>query len=322
MTNPSGRDGYTQAYNYRYYTTSDPDTRIAITPPPGYDPADYELIGRYVAHLVATIPDQSQLFNRLSRIFPGWMNSAEWNYHRDSLFSMAPVGISHLYADGDYAAKARVWKEHQNYLRGLQTFFSADPRVPEEFRRKTAAIGLELLLDLRMPKMDGLDVVRAIRAKHPDARIVIITTFAGDEDIFRSLKAGAMGYLLKDAPRQQIIEAVRIVSAGEQYIPFVIASKAAEHALKPQITAREIEVLQRMARGESNKEIGVALFISEGTVKTHVKSVLAKLEATNSTFGRCCSKAAHASSPSPASATICMSRCMPSIAAKPSRATV
>jgi len=140
-----------------------------------------------------------------------------------------------------------------------------------------------LLLDLRMPKMDGLDVVRAIRAKHPNARIVIITTYAGDEDIFRSLKAGAMGYLLKDAPRQKIIEAVRTVSAGEQYIPSAIALKAAEHALKPQVTPREVEVLRRMARGESNKEIGAALFISEGTVKTHVKSVLAKLEATSRT---------------------------------------
>ena len=140
-----------------------------------------------------------------------------------------------------------------------------------------------LLLDLRMPKMDGLDVVRAIRARHPDARIVIITTFAGDEDIFRSLKAGAMGYLLKDAPRQQIIEAVRTVFAGEQYIPASIAAKAALHALKPQVSIREIEVLGRMARGESNKEIGVALFISEGTVKTHVKSVLAKLDAVSRT---------------------------------------
>jgi two-component system NarL family response regulator len=140
-----------------------------------------------------------------------------------------------------------------------------------------------LLLDLRMPKLDGFEVVRVIRAKHPRARIVIITTFNGDEDIFRSLKAGAMGYLLKDAPRQQIIEAVRTVSAGQQYIPSTIASKAAEHALKPQVTAREVEVLGRMARGESNKEIGVALFISEGTVKTHVKSVLAKLDATSRT---------------------------------------
>lgn len=140
-----------------------------------------------------------------------------------------------------------------------------------------------LLLDLRMPKLDGVDVVRAVCAKHPDARIVIITTYAGDEDIFHSLKAGAKGYLLKDAPRQQIIEAVRNVFAGEDYIPAAIARKLAQHALKPQLTTREVEVIQRMARGESNKEIGVALSISEGTVKTHVKGVLAKLEATSRT---------------------------------------
>jgi two-component system, NarL family, response regulator len=140
-----------------------------------------------------------------------------------------------------------------------------------------------LLLDLRMPKMDGVDVVRAIRVRHPDARIVIITTYAGDEDIFRSLRAGAKGYLLKDSPRQQIIEAVRNVFAGQQYIPAAIASKVAEHALSPQLTAREVEVIQRVARGESNKEVGAALSISEGTVKTHVKGVLAKLEATSRT---------------------------------------
>lgn len=136
-------DGYTQAYNYRYYTTDDPARRIPLTPPDNYDPKEFELVGRYVEYLVKTIPAEPQLFQRLSRIFPGWMNSAEWNYHRDSLFSMAPVGISHLYAAGDVAAKARVWKQHQDYLRGLHTFMSTDARVPEAFRQKTAALGLD-----------------------------------------------------------------------------------------------------------------------------------------------------------------------------------
>jgi hypothetical protein len=136
-------DGYTQAYNYRYYTTDDPQHRIELTPPPDYDARDFELVGRYVEYLTGTIDDQRQLFDRLGRIFPGWANSGVWNYHRDSLFSMAPVGISQLYADGDCAAKARVWKQHQDYLRGLHRFMSTDPRVPEEFRRKTAAVGLD-----------------------------------------------------------------------------------------------------------------------------------------------------------------------------------
>jgi hypothetical protein len=136
-------DGYTQAYNYRYYTTADPEHRIPLTPPPDYDASEFELVGRYVEHLTRTIDDPRALNDRLRRIFPGWMNAGEWNYHRDSLFTMAPVGISHQYAAGDYAAKARVWKQHQDYLRGLHHFMSTDPRVPEAFRRQTAALGLD-----------------------------------------------------------------------------------------------------------------------------------------------------------------------------------
>jgi hypothetical protein len=84
------------------------------------------------------------LFGRLARIFPGWMNAGEWNYHRDSLISMAPLGVSHRYAAGDAAERARVWKLHQDYLRGLHAFMSTDPRVPEAFRRRTAELGLDL----------------------------------------------------------------------------------------------------------------------------------------------------------------------------------
>jgi hypothetical protein len=93
--------------------------------------------------LANTVPEQAELFKRLARIFPGWKHAGEWNYHRESLFSMAPVGISQEYAGGDYTAKARVWKAHQNYLRGLHTFMSTDPRVPEAFRRRTAALGMD-----------------------------------------------------------------------------------------------------------------------------------------------------------------------------------
>ncbi len=136
-------DPYTQAYNYRYYTTDDPAYRIGLTPPADYDPRQYELVGRYVDYLVHTTDDQEQLNARLARIFPGWNNSGVWNYHRDSLLSMAPVGISHRYADGDYATKAAVWKQHQDYLRGLHQFLSTDRRVPEQFRNRTAALGLD-----------------------------------------------------------------------------------------------------------------------------------------------------------------------------------
>ena len=137
-------DAHIQAYNYRYYVTSDPARRAPLTPPAGYDAKDYELVGRYVEHLKASITDPKELKKRLARIFPGWMNAGEYNYHRNSLITMAPVGISHLYADGDYAAKAQVWKAHQDYLRGLHHFMSTDARVPEDFRKETAELGLDL----------------------------------------------------------------------------------------------------------------------------------------------------------------------------------
>ena len=133
-----------QAYNYRYYVTSDPARRAPLTPPAGYDAKDYELVGRYVEHLKGSISEPKELKKRLARIFPGWMNAGEYNYHRNSLITMAPVGVSHLYADGDYAAKAQVWKTHQDYLRGLHHFMSTDARVPADFRQETAGLGLDL----------------------------------------------------------------------------------------------------------------------------------------------------------------------------------
>ncbi len=136
-------DGYTQAYNYRYYTTSEPEFRVPITPPEGYTPQDFELVGRYVAWLAETVKDKDELHKRLVGIFPGWKNSGEWNYQRSSLFSMSPVGVSHLYADGGEAERARVWKLHQDYLRGLHAFMSSDPRVPEWYRKEVAEIGLD-----------------------------------------------------------------------------------------------------------------------------------------------------------------------------------
>jgi hypothetical protein len=136
-------DGYTQAYNYRYYTTADPAHRARIAPPGDYDPRDFELVGRYVAHLVRAADDPQALRNRLIAIFPGWMNSGEWNYQRNSLFSIAPLGISQWYADGDHATKARIWKQHQDYLRGLYHFMSTDPRVPQSYRDEIAELGLD-----------------------------------------------------------------------------------------------------------------------------------------------------------------------------------
>jgi len=134
-----------------------------------------------------------------------------------------------------------------------------------------------VLLDLRMPRMDGLDVIGEVNASKLPVKVIIMTTFESQEDVNRSMKAGARGYLLKDSSREEILDAIRRVSAGETYLPARIVQKVAEGFRKPEISPRELEVLQCVAAGKSNKEIGVQLFIAEGTVKTHVKSLLEKL---------------------------------------------
>jgi two-component system NarL family response regulator len=135
-----------------------------------------------------------------------------------------------------------------------------------------------VILDLRMPRMDGLDVVAEVNASRLPAKVIIMTTFDSEEDVHRSLKAGARGYLLKDSPRAEVLDAIRRVSAGETYLPARIVQKVAEGFRKPEISPRELEVLRCVAAGKSNKEIGVQLFIAEGTVKSHVKSLLEKLD--------------------------------------------
>jgi len=139
------------------------------------------------------------------------------------------------------------------------------------------------LLDLRMPELDGVGAIKEIREHNPNAHIVVLTTFDGDEDIYRAIKAGAKGYLLKDSAREALMECIRRVHAGETCIPPTLAAKLAERVSGEALSAREIEVLQRIAAGKSNKEIGAELFISEGTVKTHVKSIFSKLDVVSRT---------------------------------------
>jgi two-component system, NarL family, response regulator len=134
-----------------------------------------------------------------------------------------------------------------------------------------------VLLDLRMPAHDGVEVLTELAALNVATRAIVITTFASPEDIQRSMKAGARGYLLKDCSRQILIEAIHRVHAGEIYLPPSIAQKLVERIQDPQLTHRELDVLSSMAAGKSNKEIGSQLFIAEGTVKTHVANLLSKL---------------------------------------------
>jgi two-component system NarL family response regulator len=140
-----------------------------------------------------------------------------------------------------------------------------------------------VLMDLRMPVMGGADATRALRAEFPAARVIILTTFDGDEDIYRSLQAGAQGYLLKDMFFEELEDAIRTVHAGRRRIPGVVAERLAGRMSGSDLTARELEVLERIVRGMSNKEIASALGISEATVKSHINNVLSKLGATDRT---------------------------------------
>lgn len=136
------------------------------------------------------------------------------------------------------------------------------------------------LLDLRLPDMSGIDVLMAIRSEFPEARVVIFTTAEGDVEIQRSLRAGAKGYVLKSTLPHELTSIIRQVHAGRRCVPTNVAVQLAEHTGEPNLTAREIEVLSKVARGSRNKEIGSQLFISEDTVKAHMKNIMGKLGAS------------------------------------------
>ena len=139
------------------------------------------------------------------------------------------------------------------------------------------------LMDLRMNTMNGVETTRAIRAEFPNARIIVLTTFDGDEDIYRALQAGARGYLLKGMDTEELLAAIRTVHSGKSRIPGPVAERLAERMNTPSLTDRETEVLRLIVGGNSNKEIAAALFISEATVKTHINSLLSKLGVSDRT---------------------------------------
>jgi len=140
-----------------------------------------------------------------------------------------------------------------------------------------------LVLDLRMPKKDGLQAVNELMSRIPKPRIIVMTTYEGEEDVRRALSAGAKGYVLKGTKREEILETVRKVYKGEPAISPEVAAKLATSLTRPELSERELQVLQQMAAGKSNKEIGQVIYVSENTVKAHVKSILAKLDAMGRT---------------------------------------
>lgn len=185
-----------------------------------------------------------------------------------------------------------VADDHPIVRAGLCALVEDHPRMrlvaEAETGEQAVALALEhrpdvILMDLRMPTMDGADAIRAIRASWPDARVIVLTTYDGDEDIAQALRAGARAYLLKDATRMELMEAVEAVHRGETRIPPAVGARLAEHVAGQPLTPRELDVLREIVAGRSNKEIGGELSLSEGTVKFHVNNILAKLGASDRT---------------------------------------
>jgi DNA-binding NarL/FixJ family response regulator len=139
------------------------------------------------------------------------------------------------------------------------------------------------LMDLRLVDMNGIEAIELIRAREPNARIIVLTTYLGDVQVLRALKAGAMAYLMKATLRRDLLDTIRAVSRGERRMPPEVASELAQHATDDSLTEREIEVLQQIAAGCSNKVVADRLRISEDTVKGHVRSILSKLNASDRT---------------------------------------
>jgi len=140
-----------------------------------------------------------------------------------------------------------------------------------------------VLMDLRMPGLSGVEATVEIRAQFPEARIVVLTTYDGDENIYRALQAGARAYLLKDIPRNEFLDDIRAVHSGQYCIPPGVAARLAQRMPHPDLSSRELEVLRLIVEGMSNKEIASALSVTESTVKNHVNSILGKLNVRDRT---------------------------------------
>jgi DNA-binding NarL/FixJ family response regulator len=157
---------------------------------------------------------------------------------------------------------------------------SSGQEAIQEFRKHRPDI---VLMDLQMPDMNGIDAMIAIRAEFPGARFIVLTTYAGDVQISRALKAGARAYLLKSLLRRELLDTIRAVHAGQKRIPSEVAAQVADHLADDALTSREIEVLRLIAAGSANKIVADKLSITEETVKGHVKSILSKLGANDRT---------------------------------------
>jgi two-component system NarL family response regulator len=182
--------------------------------------------------------------------------------------------------------------DHPVVRTGLTSMLSAQQQVEvigtvSNGRDALAAVQEQLpdilLLDLRMPGMDGIETLRALKPLHVATRVIILSSYEADEDIYRSVQEGAMGYLLKDTPKAQMLEAITAVHSGKRYIKGQIASRLAERMLRSSLTTRECEILEMIAKGLTNKQIASILNISDNTVRNHLNSIMEKLEVSDRT---------------------------------------
>ncbi|MGV0106416.1 Two component transcriptional regulator, LuxR family protein [Nostoc sp. DSM 114160] len=188
--------------------------------------------------------------------------------------------------------KVLIVDDHAIVRKGLATIINRDPEMTviaqaEDGQQAIAAFREYqpdvTLMDLRMPKMGGVEAIMAICAEFKQARIAVLTTYDGDEDIYRGLQAGAQGYLLKDAKPSELLNAIRAIHNGQKYIPPEVGAKLLQRMSNPELSERELEVLRLMAQGKGNQEIGTVLNIGESTVKSHVNRILSKLGVSDRT---------------------------------------
>ena len=180
-----------------------------------------------------------------------------------------PIVRSGLVLMIDYTPNMETVAEANNGLEAVALFRQYRPDVT--------------LMDLRMPEMSGADAIAAIHQEFSEAKIIVLTTYDGDEDIYKGLKAGAKGYIFKNAPVDEIIRAIKTVNDGKKYIPPEVGEKLSERLNRPQLSNRELDVLKLVAQGKTNQQIATELYISESTVKYHINSVLSKLGVSDRT---------------------------------------
>jgi DNA-binding NarL/FixJ family response regulator len=188
--------------------------------------------------------------------------------------------------------RVMVVDDHQIVRKGLVALINTEPDLKVVAEAENGRQAVELfrqhqpditLMDLRLPEMGGVEATRAIRQEAPTAKIIVLTTYDGDEDIYRALQAGAQSYLLKGMSFDELLAAIRTVYGGARRIPAAVAERLAERMAGQELTGRELQVLQLIVKGRSNKEISNELSISEATVKSHINSLLSKLGVTDRT---------------------------------------